>query len=140
MAGSFSHGSFMSSHQGRARDLRIAGSGAATTRLHFAPEPEVRPTLIEDARIWSRTLRVADAGSMREGRGMRSGYDLRTARRSMNLLMIEWQNRGINMWTIDEGTVSLTSPEMGCPPKRSALTTGSIFSGGFSFEAHKRNT
>lgn len=53
----------------RARDLRIAGSGAATTRLHFAPEPEVRPTLIEDARIWSRTLRVADAGSMREGRG-----------------------------------------------------------------------
>ena len=39
----------------------------------------------------------------------RSGYDLRTARRSMNLLMIEWQNRGINMWTIDEGEVSLVS-------------------------------
>ena len=38
---------------------------------------------------------------------MRSGYDLRTARRSMNLLTIEWQNRGINMWTIDEGTISL---------------------------------
>lgn len=53
----------------RARGLRIAGSGAGTTRLHFAPEPTVRPTLIEDARIWSKTLRVADAGSMREGRG-----------------------------------------------------------------------
>ena len=38
---------------------------------------------------------------------MRSGYDLRTARRSMNLLTIEWQNRGINMWTIDEGTINL---------------------------------
>ena len=38
---------------------------------------------------------------------MRSGYDLRTARRSMNFLTIEWQNRGINLWTIDEGTVSL---------------------------------
>ena len=38
---------------------------------------------------------------------MRSGYDLRTARRSMNLLTIEWQNRGINLWTIDEGTVTL---------------------------------
>ena len=38
---------------------------------------------------------------------MRSGYDLRTARRSMNLLTIEWQNRGINMWTIDSGSVSL---------------------------------
>ena len=38
---------------------------------------------------------------------MRSGYDLRTARRSMNLLTIEWQNRGINMWTIEEGTLNL---------------------------------
>ena len=44
----------------------------------------------------------------RAGREMRSGYDLRTARRSMNLMTIEWQNRGINLWTIDEGTVSLT--------------------------------
>jgi hypothetical protein len=40
---------------------------------------------------------------------MRSGYDLATARRSMNLMTIEWQNRGINMWTIDSGTVSLVS-------------------------------
>ena len=39
---------------------------------------------------------------------MRSGYDLKTARRSMNLLTIEWQNRGINMWTIDSGTIPLT--------------------------------
>jgi len=43
----------------------------------------------------------------RAGREMRSGYDLRTARRSMNLMTIEWQNRGINMWTIDEGTINL---------------------------------
>ena len=41
------------------------------------------------------------------GREMRSGYDLRTARRSMNLLTIEWQNRGINLWTIEEGSVNL---------------------------------
>jgi hypothetical protein len=40
---------------------------------------------------------------------MRSGYDLRTARRSMNLMLIEWQNRGINMWTIDQGTITLTA-------------------------------
>jgi hypothetical protein len=40
---------------------------------------------------------------------MRSGYDLRTARRSMNLMTIEWQNRGINMWTIEEGTLNLVS-------------------------------
>ena len=43
----------------------------------------------------------------RAGREMRSGYDLRTARRSMNLLTIEWQNRGINLWTIDEGTINM---------------------------------
>ena len=39
---------------------------------------------------------------------MRSGYDLRTARRSMNLMTIEWQNRGINMWTMEQGFINLT--------------------------------
>ena len=52
---------------------------------------------------------IAEEAWERAGREMRSGYDLRTARRSMNLLTIEWQNRGINMWTIEEGTVALTS-------------------------------
>ena len=50
---------------------------------------------------------IAEEAWERAGREMRSGYDLRTARRSMNLMTIEWQNRGINMWTIDEGTVAL---------------------------------
>jgi len=50
---------------------------------------------------------VAEEAWERAGREMRSGYDLRTARRSMNLLTIEWQNRGLNMWTIEQGTVSL---------------------------------
>jgi hypothetical protein len=51
---------------------------------------------------------IAEEAWERAGREMRSGYDLRTARRSMNLLTIEWQNRGINMWTIEEGAVNLT--------------------------------
>ena len=51
---------------------------------------------------------IAEEAWERAGREMRSGYDLRTARRSMNLMTIEWQNRGINMWTIDEGTLALT--------------------------------
>jgi len=51
---------------------------------------------------------IAEEAWERAGREMRSGYDLRTARRSMNLMTIEWQNRGINLWTIEEGTVSLT--------------------------------
>jgi len=50
---------------------------------------------------------IAEEAWERAGREMRSGYDLKTARRSMNLMTIEWQNRGINMWTIDEGTISL---------------------------------
>ena len=50
---------------------------------------------------------IAEEAWERAGREMRSGYDLRTARRSMNIMTIEWQNRGINLWTIDEGTVSL---------------------------------
>ncbi len=52
---------------------------------------------------------IAEEAWERAGSEMRSGYDLRTARRSMNLLTIEWQNRGINMWTIDSGSLSLTN-------------------------------
>jgi len=39
---------------------------------------------------------------------LRTGYDMRTARRSLNLLSIEWANRGINLWTIEEGSIALT--------------------------------
>lgn len=41
------------------------------------------------------------------GAELRSGYDMRTARRSLNLLLLDWANRGINMWTIDQGTIPL---------------------------------
>ena len=38
----------------------------------------------------------------------RTGYDARTARRSLNLMFAEWANRGINMWTVEQGTITLT--------------------------------
>lgn len=41
------------------------------------------------------------------GLELRSGYDFRTARRSLNLLTIEWANRGINLWTIEQGTIPM---------------------------------
>jgi hypothetical protein len=41
------------------------------------------------------------------GSELRTGYDLRTARRSLNLLTIEWANRGINLWTIEQGQLTL---------------------------------
>jgi hypothetical protein len=51
---------------------------------------------------------IAEEAFERAGRELRTGYDLRTARRSMNLMTIEWSNRGINMWTIEQGTIDLT--------------------------------
>ena len=42
------------------------------------------------------------------GAELRSGYDFRTARRSLNLLFTDWANRGINLWTIEQGTQTLT--------------------------------
>lgn len=45
----------------------------------------------------------------RAGSEMRSGYDLKTARRSLNIMLIAWQNRGINLWTVDEGSIPLVA-------------------------------
>lgn len=43
----------------------------------------------------------------RAGSEMRTGYDLRTARRSLNMLFADWANRGVNMWTIEQGQIDL---------------------------------
>jgi len=45
------------------------------------------------------------------GKELRSGYDLRTARRSLNLLCIEWANRGINLWTVEQGQILLNTEQ-----------------------------
>lgn len=46
------------------------------------------------------------------GSELRTGYDLRTARRSLNLLTIEWANRGINLWTIEQGSIALNQGQI----------------------------
>ena len=38
----------------------------------------------------------------RAGSELRTGYDLRTARRSLNIMFADWANRGINLWTIED--------------------------------------
>ena len=43
------------------------------------------------------------------GLELRSGYDFRTARRSLNLLTIEWANRGINLWTVEQGQILMNT-------------------------------
>jgi hypothetical protein len=39
---------------------------------------------------------------------LRTGYDLRTAKRSVNLMLAEWANRGLNQWTVEQGTQTVT--------------------------------
>jgi hypothetical protein len=43
----------------------------------------------------------------RAGSELRTGYDMRTARRSLNIMFADWANRGINMWTIEPGSITL---------------------------------
>ena len=49
------------------------------------------------------------------GKEMRTGYDFRTARRSLNLLTIEWANRGINLWTVDQGSITMVTGQGSYP-------------------------
>lgn len=46
------------------------------------------------------------------GAELRTGYDLRTARRSLNLLTIEWANKGINLWTIEQGQIAMVQGQI----------------------------
>ena len=50
---------------------------------------------------------IVEEAFERAGGEVRSGYDLRTARRSLNLLFADWANRGINLWTIEQGSIPL---------------------------------
>ena len=43
------------------------------------------------------------------GQELRTGYELKTARRSLNLLTVEWANRGINLWTIEQGEIPMVT-------------------------------
>ena len=51
---------------------------------------------------------IVEEAFERCGAELRSGYDLRTAKRSLGLLLMDWANRGINLWTLETGTKTLT--------------------------------
>jgi len=55
---------------------------------------------------------IAEEAFERCGVELRTGYDLRTARRSLNLLTIEWANRGINLWTIEQGSIPMVQGQI----------------------------
>jgi hypothetical protein len=50
---------------------------------------------------------IVEEAFERAGSELRSGYDLRTARRSLNIMFADWANRGVNMWTFEQGTINL---------------------------------
>jgi hypothetical protein len=52
---------------------------------------------------------IVEEAFERVGSEMRTGYDLKTARRSLNLMFADWANRGINMWTFEQGSISLVA-------------------------------
>ena len=55
------------------------------------------------------------------GLTMRSGYDYRTARRALNLIFLEWQNKGLNLWKIEQATQTLTAGTSSYAAETSAL-------------------
>jgi hypothetical protein len=58
---------------------------------------------------------IVEEAFERIGSEVRTGYDLRSARRSLNILFAEWANRGINMWTMDMGTIALVQGQSTYP-------------------------
>jgi hypothetical protein len=46
------------------------------------------------------------------GQELRTGYDFRTARRSINLLTIDWANRGLNLWTVEPGQIQMNQGQI----------------------------
>jgi hypothetical protein len=64
------------------------------------------------------------------GLELRTGYDLKTAKRSLNLLFADWANRGLNQWTIDQTSITVASGVSEYPA--GTLTLSVSASGSFS--------
>ena len=56
------------------------------------------------------------------GQELRTGYNFRTARRSLNLLTIEWANRGLNFWTVEQGQIPMVMVKLYTPCLRTLST------------------
>lgn len=54
-------------------------------------------------------VEIVEEAFERCGLEVRSGYDLRTARRSLNLMFMDWANRGVNLWTVEQGVLPLVA-------------------------------
>ena len=64
-------------------------------------------TVVANATFNLDLSEIVEEAFERCGSELRTGYDLRTARRSLNLLFADWANRGINLWTVEQGQIPL---------------------------------
>ena len=71
------------------------------------------------------------------GLEVRTGNDLKTANRSLNLMLAEWANRGLNQWTIEQTTIALASGVATYPAGTLTMTVGA--SGSFSVECNQHS-
>jgi hypothetical protein len=61
------------------------------------------------------------------GLELRSGYSYRSAKRALNLVFLEWQNKGLNLWTIEQGTATMTAGTSSYTADSSALDIVDVF-------------
>ena len=61
------------------------------------------------------------------GLELRSGYSYRSAKRALNLVFLEWQNKGLNLWTIEQGSTTLTAGTSSYTVDSSALDIVDVF-------------
>jgi hypothetical protein len=97
--------------------LRVNSSSPNLRELHRKQRDTDKITKL-DKRLMTTTGTTAFTPDFNEiieeafercGVELRTGYHYRTARRSSNLLTIEWANRGINLWTLEEGSIPLVT-------------------------------
>ena len=61
------------------------------------------------------------------GLELRSGYSYRSAKRAMNLVFLEWQNKGLNLWTVEQSSTTLTAGTSSYTLESSALDVVDAF-------------
>jgi len=69
---------------------------------------------------------------------LRSGYSYRSAKRALNLVFLEWQNKGLNLWTIEQGSTTLTAGTSSYTVDASALDIVDVFIRTDSADANKQ--
>lgn len=74
---------------------------------YINPYPIAVTSPSEEASWTPNFQEIIEEACERAGYEIRNGYQFRSARRSLNILFQEWANRGLNLWTVEEGEIVL---------------------------------